>query len=52
MSQANVKEALLATIEGLKENPSASNVVFRAKTRWARRVCEARSSCLHRASLQ
>jgi hypothetical protein len=32
MSQANVKEALLATIEGLKANSSASNVVFRAET--------------------
>ena len=38
MSQANVKEALLATIEGLKANPSASNVVFRAETRWVEDV--------------
>lgn len=34
MSQANVKEALLATINGLKENPGASSVVFRAETKW------------------
>lgn len=33
MSQEKVKEALLATIESLKENPSASNVVFRAETK-------------------
>jgi putative redox protein len=38
MSQANVKQALLATIEGLKENPSASNVVFRAETKWVEDV--------------
>lgn len=34
MSQANVKEALLATINSLKENPGASSVVFRAETKW------------------
>ena len=38
MSQANVKESLLNTIESLKENPSASNVVFRAGTRWVEDV--------------
>ena len=34
MSQASVKQALLETIENLKESPSASNVVFRSETRW------------------
>lgn len=34
MSQASVKEALLNTINGLKENPAASSVVFRASTKW------------------
>lgn len=34
MSQAAVKQALLETINNLKENPSASNVVFRADTKW------------------
>lgn len=29
-----LKTALLATIENLKANPSASNVVFRADTKW------------------
>lgn len=38
MSQANVKESLLSTINGLKENPAASSVVFRAKTRWVEDV--------------
>ena len=38
MSQENVKQALLATIEGLKENPAASNVVFRAETKWVEDV--------------
>jgi len=33
MSQSNVKESLLNTINHLKENPSASNVVFRAETK-------------------
>jgi len=34
MSQANVKEALLNTINNIKENPAGSNVVFRAETKW------------------
>ena len=38
MSQENVKQALLATIEGLKENPSTSSVVFRAETKWVEDV--------------
>jgi uncharacterized OsmC-like protein len=33
MSQASVKEALMATIGAIKENPAASNVVFRAGTK-------------------
>ena len=38
MSQENVKAALLATIEGIKENPTSSNVVFRAETKWVEDV--------------
>ena len=38
MSQENVKEVLLATIEGLKANPAASKVVFRAETKWVEDV--------------
>jgi putative redox protein len=38
MSQANVKEALLTTINNLKENPAASSVVFRAETKWVEDV--------------
>lgn len=34
MSQANVKKALLTTIDNLKANPSTSSVVFRADTKW------------------
>ncbi|MFK5948784.1 MAG: OsmC family protein [Methylococcales bacterium] len=34
MSQANVKEALLNTINGIKEDPASSMVVFRAETKW------------------
>jgi putative redox protein len=33
MSQATVKEALMATIGAIKENPSTSSVVFRASTK-------------------
>jgi len=38
MSQADVKEALLTTINNLKENPSSSTVVFRAETKWVEDV--------------
>lgn len=34
MSQDTVKQALLDTISHLQENPSSSNVVFRADTKW------------------
>lgn len=34
MTQANVKEALLTTINCMKEKPSMSSVVFRAQTKW------------------
>jgi len=34
MSQAQVKDALLNTINNIKENPATSNVVFRAETKW------------------
>jgi len=34
MSQASVKQALIQTIDNLKENPSASSVAFRSKTKW------------------
>lgn len=43
MSQANVKAALLNTIEGIKSNPSLSSVVFRADTQWEEDVrCSAK----------
>lgn len=39
MSQADVKTALLKTIERIKSHPEFSNVVFRADTEWLNDVC-------------
>ncbi|MCW8903267.1 OsmC family protein [Sedimenticola sp.] len=43
MSQASVRTALLNTIEGIKNNPAMSGVVFRADTAWEEDVrCSAK----------
>lgn len=38
MSQDNVKQALMKTMEGITASPSQSNVVFRAETEWVEGV--------------
>ncbi len=43
MSQESVRTALLNTIEGIKNNPAMSGVVFRADTKWEEDVrCSAK----------